>query len=71
MDMELYVVELRLAELRERAERYRVLEAVRAARFPLRLKLGQALIRLGRQLVADSMGPLSAVRTTGGPRERY
>jgi hypothetical protein len=38
------VAELRLAELREHAERYRVLEAVRPARFPLRVKHGQALI---------------------------
>ena len=37
MDMNLYVAELRLAELRE--------QAARSARPPLRLTLGQALIR--------------------------
>ncbi len=45
MDMNLYVAELRLAELREQAARRRLRQAARSARPPLRLTLGQALIR--------------------------
>jgi len=51
MDMNGYLVDIRLAELRERALREHLVHAARAARPPLRVTLGQALIRLGHQLL--------------------
>jgi hypothetical protein len=69
MDINLYVTELRLAELREQAARRRLLQAARSTRPPLRVTLGQALIRLGRLLLGGFSVPLSPTRTIGAPKE--
>ena len=70
MDIDLYVVELRLAEVRQQAALRRLLQAARATRPPVRVTLGQALIRLGRLLLGGFSVPLSPTRTTGAPEER-
>ena len=69
MDINLYVTELRLAELREQAARRRLLQAARATRSPVRVTLGQALIRLGRLLLGGFSVPLRPNRTIGVPKE--
>lgn len=70
MDIDLYVVELRLAEVREQAALRRLLQAARATRPTLRVTLGQALIRLGRLLLGGFSVPLSPTRPIGAPKER-
>ena len=56
MDMNLYataaLAELRLAELRDAAQRQHLARGLRPAR-PLRSVLGQALVRLGTRLQSD------------------
>jgi hypothetical protein len=66
MDMNLYVAELRLAELREQAARHRLVQAMRLPHRPLRVRLGQALIGLGHQLLTGSQ---SLPRSMGAHRE--
>ena len=67
MDINLYVVELRLAELREQAARRRLRQAARSTQPPLRVTLGQALIRLGHLLLGFSV-PVRPTRTIGAPK---
>jgi hypothetical protein len=69
MDINLYVTELRLAELREEAARRRLLQAARATRSAVRVRLGQALIRLGHLLLGGFSVALSPNRTIGVPKE--
>jgi hypothetical protein len=69
VEIDLSVVELRLAELREQAALRRLLQAARATRPTLRVTLGQALIRLGRLLLGGFSVPLSPTRTIGAPKE--
>ena len=69
MDINLYVAELRLAELREQAARRRLRQAARSTRPSLRVTLGQALIRLCRPLLAGFSVPVSSTRTIGAPQE--
>ena len=69
MDMNLYVAERRLAELRGQAARRRLLQAARSTRPPVRVTLGQALIRLGGLLLGGFSVPLSPTRMTGAPKE--
>jgi hypothetical protein len=69
MDMNLYVAELRLAELRDQAAHHRLVRVARSARSPLRVTLGQALIRLGHQLLAGFPVPPSPTRTIGAREE--
>jgi hypothetical protein len=64
MDMNLYataaLAELRLAELRDAAERQHLARTARPSR-PLRSVLGQALVRLGTRLQSDpTPAPASA-----------
>jgi hypothetical protein len=69
MDINLYVAELRLAELREQAARRRLRKTAGSTRPPLRVTLGQALIWLGRLLVGGFSVPLSPTRTIRAPNE--
>jgi hypothetical protein len=69
MDINLYVAELRLAELREQAARRPLRQAARSTRPPLRVALGQALIWLGRLLLGGFSVPVSPTRTIGTPQE--
>jgi hypothetical protein len=69
MDMNAYVLELiifnRLAELRQRGEREgRLREALPPAR-PLRVALGEALVRVGRRLQGVREFSLAALDARG------
>jgi len=69
MDVNLYVAELRLAELRDQATRHRLARVARSTRPPLRVTLGQALIRLGHELLAGFTAPQRRSRTLGTKNE--
>jgi hypothetical protein len=70
MDMNLYLAELRLAELREQAARRRRVQAARSARPALRVTLGQALIGLGHQLLARVTVSQAPTQSIGAQRDR-
>jgi hypothetical protein len=69
MDMNLYVAELRLAGWREPAARRRLVPAARSARPRLRVMVGHALRRLGRQPLAGVTVPEGPSRTLGARKE--
>ncbi len=69
MDMNEYTLQVvvrdRLAELRADGERTKRIRVARAASRPLRVAVGDALVRLGRRLqgVGRSLGGVGAVDT--------
>jgi hypothetical protein len=71
MDIDLYVAELRLAELREQATRHHLARAARSLRPGIRVGLRQALTRLNDRVLAAFAPDQTQRRTLGTQKEPF
>jgi hypothetical protein len=71
MDIDLYVAEMRLAELRELATRHRLARAARSLGPGIRAGLRQALTRLNDRVLAAFAPAQTQRRTLGTQKEPF